>query len=135
MLLSILKPLLATSFLWTSAFSASSPSEGCGNNGKSSLVPGGPSKYFNLLSNAGGDTVPWKRRLRIHLPEHYQPDKPAPLILAFHPKHRNGTSFETMTKLSKGDYNIDAIVVYPDGIDVGKMRSDDRPNNTDRIYS
>jgi len=59
-----------------------------------------------------------KRRVRIYLPESYESDSPTPVILALHGKFRNGTSFEHVTDFSNSKYNKDAIVLYPDGIDV-----------------
>jgi poly(3-hydroxybutyrate) depolymerase len=59
-----------------------------------------------------------RRRVRLYLPKNYEADKPAPVILAFHNKHRNGTHFEHVTDFSNSEINKDAIVLYPDGIDV-----------------
>lgn len=56
------------------------------------------------------------------MPMGYEKDKPAPLIIALHGNHRNGTSFEAVTAFSRPDYNSDALVVYPDGVDVSSIR-------------
>lgn len=96
----------------------SSGSIGCGKNLKTSLTPGGPSKVFNFDSNASKDPkIQLTRRVRIALPTTYTDDQPAPLVLAFHLKHRNGTSFERMTELSNNAINTNAITVFPDGAD------------------
>jgi len=55
------------------------------------------------------------------MPTNYGKDNPAPLIIAIHGNHRNGTSFEAVTAFSRREYNQDALVVYPDGVDVGSM--------------
>jgi len=53
------------------------------------------------------------------MPENYGRNQPAPLIVAIHGDQRNGTSFEAVTDFSRREYNKDALVVYPDGVDVG----------------
>lgn len=53
------------------------------------------------------------------MPMGYEKNKPAPLIIALHGNHRNGSSFEAVTAFSRLDYNQDTLVVYPDGVDVG----------------
>jgi poly(3-hydroxybutyrate) depolymerase len=55
------------------------------------------------------------------MPAEYGKDKPAPLIIALHGNHRNGTSFEAVTAFTRREYNKDTLVVYPDGVDVGSM--------------
>lgn len=121
MLSSILSRLVATSLFWTAVISAPSASEGCANNGASSLVPGGPSKSFTFKSHATADGSIVHRYLRVYMPENYRDNEPAPLIIALHGNHRNGTSFETVTDFSRREYNKDALVVYPDGVDVSSM--------------
>ena len=117
-------PLLFHSFLAISLIASptlaiSSPSKGCGKNLQTSLKPGGPSKSFTFDSNAAADNKAiWRRRVRIALPKNYDADKPAPLVLAFHGKHRNGTSFERISQFSNPTLNPDAISVFPDGVDV-----------------
>lgn len=122
MLSSILRPFLAASLLWTTVYSASHPSEGCGIGGQSSLTPGGSSKSFTFKSHAAADGSIINRRLRVYMPMDYGKDKPAPLIIALHGNHRNGTSFEAVTAFSRPEYNSDALVVYPDGVDVSGTR-------------
>lgn len=56
------------------------------------------------------------------MPTDYGKDKPAPLIIALHGSHRNGTSFEAVTAFSRPEYNADTLVVYPDGVDVSCIR-------------
>lgn len=88
------------------------------------------------MSNTGDGTL-MRRRIRIYLPENYQPNQPAPLIIAFHGKGRPGSTFELVTTFSKREHNRNAIVVYPDGIgiDVGEMLGGDSLCNTNKACS
>ncbi|KAE9962360.1 hypothetical protein BLS_000435 [Venturia inaequalis] len=71
------------------------------------------------------------------MPSGYEKDKPAPLIIALHGNHRNGTSFEAVTAFSRPEYNADTLVVYPDGVDLkwtGDPWAPRAKKNDDRIY-
>jgi polyhydroxybutyrate depolymerase len=113
---------LVFAILLSSAAAKPTASKGCGKKIKTSLKPGGPSKSFTFESNAGDGTL-MRRRVRMYMPEAYEADKPSPLIIAFHGKYRNGTAFERITEFSNPEINKDAIVLYPDGIDVSLVVS------------
>lgn len=78
------------------------------------LTPGAPSQLYSFNSDAGGG----KRTYLLHLPKSYKHTEPNPLILAFHGKAQTAATFENETQFSSSDFNIDAIVVYPQGLDV-----------------
>ena len=80
----------------------------------SRLTPGGPSQVHSIQSKAGGG----ERSYRIYLPQNYSVRQPAPLILAFHGKGQNTSTFESETQLSSSGFNNDIVVVYPQGIKV-----------------
>ncbi|KAF2429402.1 alpha/beta-hydrolase [Tothia fuscella] len=124
--------------LLTTVWAAPRASPGCGKTIESSLTPGGPSKSFTHESDAGQYGIKMRRRIRIALPPKYKDYEPAPLILAFHGKHRNGTSFEHVTQFSDGKLNDNAVTVFPDGIDLrwsGDPSSPELKRNNDITYT
>ncbi|RYO99104.1 hypothetical protein DL763_001705 [Monosporascus cannonballus] len=102
----------------TSLASGKRGSSGCGQPIPDGFTPGGPSNNFTIQSQsqAGGGTRQYIR----HLPQNFSPqnDQPAPLILAFHGQMQPAWSMERITGLSTPEFNKDAIVVYPQGLDV-----------------
>ena len=68
-----------------------------------------PSQIHSIYSKAGGG----ERSYRIHVPENCSGS--APLILAFHGKDQNPSTFESETQLSDPHVNSGSIVVYPHG--------------------
>lgn len=61
---------------------------------------------------------PPHRHALLHVPDTYQPDVPAPLIVALHGKAQPPSEFEYHTQLSNKAFNTEAIVAYPEGIKV-----------------
>ncbi|MFG3253129.1 alpha/beta hydrolase family esterase [Streptomyces sp. NPDC048172] len=53
-----------------------------------------------------------ERTYAVHLPEHYRPDRPTPVILAFHGQGRTSAYMEELTGFSE----TDALAVYPQGL-------------------
>jgi len=80
------------------------PSPGCG-----SAPPQAPgeSRQHDLTTADGTD-----RSYRLHLPDDYSPDTPAPLLLAYHGRGGTGAGTEEFSKLSE----LPAAVVYPEGL-------------------
>ena len=109
------RKLLCFSFLVCSfdnpAIAAKQPSSGCHG-----LDPApydkGPSFEDTVYSAAGGG----ERNFRLHIPPNYSVETPAPLILSFHGKAQNASAMETQTQFSNPDFNSNALVAYPQGI-------------------
>ena len=78
------------------------------------------------------ESIPWKiqdarlhpspRRALIHVPLSYC-HEPVPLIIALHGKGQDPSEFEYHTQLSNEETNRRAIVIYPEGINVRKLRA------------
>lgn len=62
---------------------------------------------------------PPHRHALLHVPDSYQPEVPAPLIVALHGKAQPPPEFEYHTQFSNRTFNTGAIVAYPEGIKVG----------------
>jgi len=62
---------------------------------------------------------PSHRRALLHIPEAYRKDVASPLIIAMHGKDQPAAEFEEHTQLSNPEVNNEAIVAYPEGINVG----------------
>ena len=63
-------------------------------------------------SPAGGG----ERKFRLFIPLSYEMSEPAPLILAFHGKGQNASAMEAQTQFSSPEFNNDALIAYPQGI-------------------
>lgn len=59
-----------------------------------------------------------ERKALLHLPTSYSSDTPVPLIVALHGKAQPPAEFEEHTQLSNPEVQDEAIVVYPEGINV-----------------
>ena len=57
------------------------------------------------------------REYILDLPSTWKAEKPAPLILAFHGKNQASADFKQQTQLSEVEFNPNALVAYPKGID------------------
>jgi len=81
---------------------------GCGES-----LPDGVSigKHSNQSIISGG----LNRTYLIHIPESYDGNTPAPLILSFHGRHKNAREQERLSQFSNASYNPSAIAVYPQG--------------------
>lgn len=55
------------------------------------------------------------RSYRIHIPEQYDPEKPTPVVVAFHGAAMNGKMMATFSGLSKKADQEGFVVVYPNG--------------------
>ena len=89
-------------------------SAGCSLELPPQVTPGGPSHAFSLRSTAGGG----ERSYLISVPSTYSNANPSPLILAFHGKGQNSSTFSTECLFHDPDFNaLDAIVAYPQGLD------------------
>ncbi|KAF1946992.1 poly depolymerase [Clathrospora elynae] len=90
---------------------AAKSSHGCGQ-----ALPDGISvdKSVNLtLDSANGMTV---RKYRLHLPKSYDIGTPAPLILSFHGRGKDGKFQEELSQFSNASYGFEGISVYPEGL-------------------
>lgn len=97
---------------------AATPTSGCGLLIPTEVTAGGNSYNFtHFLSNS----TPWPsdRAYRLTVPQDYDINTPAPLILSFHGRTKNNLDQLQLSKFSNPFFNTKAIVAYPQGIDVG----------------
>jgi poly(3-hydroxybutyrate) depolymerase len=61
-----------------------------------------------------------EREYILHLPAEFQSsnNEAAPLVLAFHGQQQHAWSMEAISELSNPNFNPNAIVAYPQGLDV-----------------
>lgn len=79
-------------------------SPGCGTD------PGQrPGSTVQRTLNSGGV----QRTYRVHLPEHYRPGRPHPVVLAFHGQGKTAAYMEQLTGFSGQQHTI---AVYPQGV-------------------
>lgn len=62
------------------------------------------------------------RTNRLYLPVNYQPGTPSPLVLSYHGGTRTPQWQEELDLLNTTYFNKDYIVVYPQGLDVSRLR-------------
>ena len=77
---------------------------------------------YNVSICSGG----LNRSYLINLPPKYLIHGPAPVILSFHGGNRNTSEQLLLDQLSFPEFNDFAITVYPQGVDVGRLRSSQR---------
>jgi poly(3-hydroxybutyrate) depolymerase len=106
----------ALTILSTGSVSASS-SPGCGKDLPSKISPG-------ESQNFGIEVQGLKRHYRVHIPQRYDKDVAAPLILSYHGRSKNMTEQEALSQFSNEEFNTEAIAVYPQGHEVSCRRSD-----------
>lgn len=70
-------------------------------------------KRDNTLNVTLGD-----RRYLLYIPEDYDPETPAPLVLSYHGGTRTAEIQQALDLLSTPYFNKDHIIVYPSGINV-----------------
>ena len=58
------------------------------------------------------------REYILDLPQDWKSDRPMPLVLAFHGKKQKNSVFRQQAQLSDPDFNKEALVAYPHGIDL-----------------
>ena len=98
---------------------AATLTSGCNRPIPTEVTVGGRSYNFtNFLSNS--TSPPSSRAYSLTVPEDYEIDTPAPLILSFHGRGENNLDQEQTSKLSSPFFNTKAIAVYPQGINVSK---------------
>lgn len=96
---------------------AATPTSGCGLPIPTEVTAGGNSYNFtHFLSHS--TTPPCNRAYRLTVPQDYDINTPAPLILSFHGRTRNNLDQLQLSKFSNPFFNTKAIVAYPQGIDV-----------------
>jgi polyhydroxybutyrate depolymerase len=81
--------------------------------GGDQLGPGDHERLLNI-----GDL---HRSYTIHVPKHYDPKRPTPLVLALHGAAMNGVMMANFTGLSEKADNAGFIVVYPNGTGLGGL--------------
>ena len=64
-----------------------------------------------------------KRTYLVHVPKEYDPEKPAPVILALHGAAMDGSMMVWFSGLNKKSDESGFIVVYPSGTGVGPFRT------------
>lgn len=83
---------------------------------KAKFVPLGPGDHRREITVNG--------RLRsylVHVPPKYRPDRPTPVVLAFHGAMMNGAMMADFTGLSQKADAANFVVVYPDGTGWGNI--------------
>lgn len=96
---------------------ATALASGCGLQIPTEVIAGGPS--YNFTDFLSKSTSPSSyRAYRLTVPEDYDINTPAPLILAFHGRTESNLDQLQRSKLSNSFFNTKAIVAYPQGIDV-----------------
>ena len=70
----------------------------------------GKTKEFSITSSGG------KRKYLVHVPGQYDPNKPMPLLIAYHGSGSDPLALERATEFSSPDVNPGMISVYPAGI-------------------
>ncbi|THX87591.1 hypothetical protein D6D04_00812 [Aureobasidium pullulans] len=86
-------------------------SSGCGQPLNSQIVAGGVSTQFSATGADG-----YVRTYNVHVPSTYDPNKAAPLIMAFHGRGDSGSAMESNSGLSIERINPYGISVYPTAI-------------------
>ncbi|THY78977.1 hypothetical protein D6C86_01961 [Aureobasidium pullulans] len=86
-------------------------SSGCGQPLNSQIVAGGASTQFSATGADG-----YVRTYNVHVPSTYDPNKAAPLIMAFHGRGDSGSAMESNSGLSIERINPYGISVYPTAI-------------------
>ncbi|KHJ35701.1 putative ferulic acid esterase [Erysiphe necator] len=97
-------------FLFISVVTSNGTS-GCGCDLPVNLTPGGPSIQVPIQLSNG-----LNRSYLLHLPVTYDKNTATPLIFSFHGRGHNSSFQEALSGFSRPDWNPDAIVVYPQGI-------------------
>lgn len=69
------------------------------------------SRKFEVSTDGGNRTY------RIHLPNSYDPNTPAPLVISFHGHGRNMVEQEQLSQFSNDAINPNMIAVYPQGLE------------------
>jgi polyhydroxybutyrate depolymerase len=77
-------------------------------------VPLGAGNHMRTLAVDGR-----QRTFLVHVPRGYDPEKPTPVVLAFHGAFMNGASMALFSGLSAKADDAGFIVVYPDGVGIG----------------
>ncbi|KAH6641994.1 Alpha/Beta hydrolase protein [Boeremia exigua] len=92
---------------------------GCRTPLPPNLAPGTSTHNLTLASRSVIGTTT-QREYILHLPAGYNAsnDEPAPLIVAFHGQSQPAWSMERISGFSDPAWNTEAVVVYPQGLDV-----------------
>jgi hypothetical protein len=101
----------------TSILTTPSSSSGCGKALPAGQSDGGSSTTVSFTQSDG--TV---RSYLIHIPANYSSTSLTPLIFSFHGASSTSANQEGLTGFSGSTVNPNAIVVYPQGINVGSSR-------------
>ena len=84
----------------------------------------GRSRDFSLLTNGGNRTY------RIHLPNSYDPNTPAPLVISYHGHGKDMVQQETLSQFSNDAINPNMIAVYPQGLKGAVSRASIYPSKS-----
>lgn len=106
---------------------AATLTSGCGCDLPVGQSPGAPSVQVPFQQSSGVN-----RTYLIHIPKNYNQNTPAPLVLNFHGRGRNNIYQEFLTGFSRPDWNPNAIVVYPQGIN-DRWQGDPESLNVDDV--
>lgn len=104
-------PLFALSVFLASAHSSlTGKSSGCGQPTPFGLTQGGTGRSNALTFGTMDGT---QRQYLLHIPENYDSNTPAGLILAYAGRGESAENHESTTQLSESSYNPNDIVLYP----------------------
>ncbi|POS83009.1 hypothetical protein EPUL_005051, partial [Erysiphe pulchra] len=120
---SLFIPLLFVSIV------TSSGTSGCGCNLPVNQSPGGPSVQVPIQQSSS-----LNRTYLIHIPVTYNKNTATPLIFSFHGRDRNSSYQEKLTGFSRPDWNPNAIVIYPQGINNTWQGDPDSVNINDKEF-
>jgi poly(3-hydroxybutyrate) depolymerase len=97
---------LIAAFLLLVSYTAAAPSSGC----KTAKYHPVRDHYISAIGNG--------RRIGMSMPRRYNPRRATPLVLAFHDKNQSPEELMWDTLMSNQFVNEEAIIAYPNSIDV-----------------
>lgn len=107
----------------------SSSTSGCGCDLPVNQFPGGPSVQVSIQQYSS-----LNRTYLIHIPVTYNQNTASPLIFSFHGRDHNSSYQEELSGFSRPDWNPDAIVIYPQGINNTWQGDPDSININDKEF-
>ncbi|RKF58744.1 Feruloyl esterase B [Erysiphe neolycopersici] len=119
---------LFISLLFVSVVTSSGTS-GCGCDLPVNQLPGGPSVQVTIQQSSS-----LNRTYLIHIPVTYNQSTATPLIFNFHGRGHTSQYQERLTGFSRPDWNPNAIVIYPQGINNTWQGDPDSINVDDKEF-
>lgn len=97
------------------SFTLSTSTSGCGSN-----LPSG--QAIGSTSNVSITSTGLERSYLIFIPPEYSSDTKTPVIFSYHGGDRTAEDQLKLDGLTSPEFNTHALVVYPQGINVGSCR-------------